>query len=250
MERVDLIDLDQDGDRDLFFTGRKVLREDGSVHKFQAQLLINNGKGEFKDLTKILMPSLPMGINGASFADYDGDGIVDVFLTYDAGGDRLLLNNGLARFEDKTRNALPSVPGGTAHADWADFDQDGDNDLLVARKVQGKSKTASYFLENDGRGHFKKRGHKILPQVPSTRIFLLDANGTKWADAFILSKAGTHLLHGKGKWSFSDETARRLPRYRQFRDMSFGDINDDGFLDVFAISRKTGKGRIWLNVFD
>ena len=39
MERVDMIDLDQDGDRDLFFTGRKVLREDGSVHKTQAQLI-------------------------------------------------------------------------------------------------------------------------------------------------------------------------------------------------------------------
>jgi hypothetical protein len=116
--------------------------------------------------------------------------------------------------------------------------------------VQGKSKTASYFLENDGRGHFKKRGHKILPNFPSSRIFLLDANGTKWADAFILSRTGTHLLHGKGKWSFSDETDRRLPRYRQLKDMSFGDINEDGFLDVFAISRKTGKGRIWLNVFD
>jgi hypothetical protein len=250
MERVDLIDLDQDGDRDLFFTGRKVQREDGSVHKFQAQLLINNGKGGFKDLTKILMPSLPVGINGASFADYDGDGIVDVFLTYDVGGDRLLLNNGLARFEDKTRNVLPLIPGGTAHADWADFDQDGDNDLLVARKVQEKSRTASYFLENDGKGHFKKRGHKILPRSPSAKVFLLDANGTKWADALILSEAGTYLLHGKGKWSFSDETDRRLPRSRQFRDMSFGDINDDGILDVFAISRKTNKGRIWLNVFD
>jgi hypothetical protein len=250
IERVDLIDLDQDGDRDMFFTGRKVLREDGSIHKFQAQLLINNGKGEFKDLTEMLMPSLPMGINGASFADYDGDGIVDVFLTYNAGGNRLLINNGLAQFEDKTSNALPLVSGGTAHADWADFDQDGDYDLLIARKLQGKSKTASYFLENDGRGYFKRRGHKILPQVPSTRIFLLDANGTKWADAFILSKAGTRLLHGKGKWIFSNETDRRLPHFRQFSDMSFGDINEDGFLDVFAISRKTGKGRIWLNVFD
>jgi hypothetical protein len=250
MERIDLIDLDQDGDRDLFFTGRKVLQEDGSVHKFQAQLLVNNGKGEFKDLTKILMPSLPAGINGASFADYDGDGITDVFLTYDVGGDRLLLNNGLARFEDKTRNALPLIPGGTAHADWADFDQDGDNDLLIARKLQAKSRTASYFLENDGKGHFKKRGHKILPRSPSAKVFLLDANGNKWADALILSRNGTHLFHGKGKWSFTDETDRRLPRSRQFRDMSFGDINDDGILDVFAISRQTNKGRIWLNVFD
>jgi len=249
MERVDLIDLDQDGDRDLFFTGRKVLQEDGSVHKFQAQLFTNNGKGEFKDLTKILLPSLPRGINGASFADYDGDGIVDVFLTYDIGGDRLLLNNGLARFEDKTSNALPLIPGGTAHADWADFDQDGDNDLLVARKAQGKSKTASYFLENDGKGHFKKRAHKILPHAPSSKVFLLDANGTKWADMLILTEAGAYLYHGKGKWSFSDETDRRLPRSTRFRDMSFGDIDDDGFLDVFAISRKTNKGRIWLNVF-
>ena len=47
---------------------------------------------------------------------------------------------------------------------------------------------------------------------------------------------------------FSDETLRRLPRFKKFDQMTFGNINKDRFFDLFAWSRKSS--RLWLNQFD
>jgi len=51
-------------------------------------IMINKGDGRFEDLTSLLMPSLPAGIRDASFADYDGDGVVDIGLEHQRGEHR------------------------------------------------------------------------------------------------------------------------------------------------------------------
>ena len=79
IDRVELVDLDHDRDLDLFFYGEKVLTPEGRPDRTQSQVFINNGKGNFQDLSSILLPPLPPGIAGAFFADYDGDGIRDIF---------------------------------------------------------------------------------------------------------------------------------------------------------------------------
>ena len=216
-------------------------------------LWINKGDGQFENLTSLLMPSLPPGIRDASIADYDGDGVADIFLIYGKGQNRLLMNNGVGKFSDRTSSRLPRILDDSMHADWADFDEDGDNDLLVVnrsiRKIyRGHPKETSYFLENTGGGNFKKRSHKILPRVPSAKVYLLDGNGNTRPDALILTAKGVYYLQGRGKWDFSDESRRRLPRFRQFDQMTFGDIDEDQFLDLFAWSGQSG--RLWLNRFD
>jgi len=248
MDRVVLVDLDHDRDLDLFFYGEKVLTPEGRPDRTQSQVFINNGEGEFQDLTSILLPQLPPGITGAFFADYDGDGIRDIFLTYGNARNRLLFNNGLGKFTDVTVGHLPAIIGETTHADWADFDGDGDNDLLVLNR-RAQSGEACYFLENNGGGRFTKRLHQALDVKIASRVYLLDANGNGIPDALILSEGNVHYLQGKGEWKFSDETIRRLPRSRQMIEMTFGDFDDDGYLDIFGINSKDQKGKLWLNRF-
>jgi hypothetical protein len=255
IEKVISFDLDGDGDKDLFYFGHRVLGANGKASRHQARVLINKGSGRFEDLTALLLPHLPAGIRDASFADYDGDGVVDVFLVYGGGQNRLLINNGLGKFEDRTASHVPRIIDDSQHADWADFDEDGDNDLLVVnreidRHYRGYPGETVYFLENTGRGHFKKRSHKMLPRIPSYRAYLLDANGNTKPDALILTSKGVYYLQGRGRWEFVDETRKRLPRFRFFREMDFADINQDGFLDLFALSPTSGRSRIWLNRFD
>lgn len=251
IQNVVPVDLDGDGDKDLFYFGNNL--KSPAKNKYQTMLLINKGKGNFENLTSLLMPELPPGIRDASFADYDGDGVVDVFLVYSKGQNRLLINNGVGKFSDRTSSNIPRILDDSMHADWADFDQDGDNDLLVVNRsihkiYRGHNKETNYFLENMGGGNFRKRSHKTLPRVPSKKVYLLDGNGNTRPDALILTAEGVYYLQGRGKWQFSDETMRRLPRFKMFDQMTFGDINRDRFLDLFAWSRKSS--RLWLNRLD
>ena len=256
IDKVIAVDLDQDGDRDLFYFGKNVLGANEKLDDHQARLLINKGAGKLEDLTALLMPGLPAGIQDASFADYDGDGVVDIFMVYGKGQNRLLINNGVGKFTDRTASHMPRIIDDSEHADWADFDEDGDNDLLVVNRSINKHYRAypgetTYFLENTGGGNFKKRSHKMLPRLPSYKAYLLDANGNTKPDVLILTSKGVYYLQGRGgRWGFSDETERRLPRFRFFRELAFADVDQDGFLDLFALSPTPGRSRIWLNRFD
>ena len=69
--------------------------------------MINNGEGQFKDETDLLWPKLPPGAIGTSIADYNQDGSPDVFLVYGNAQNRLLINNGVGKFVDKTDRLLP-----------------------------------------------------------------------------------------------------------------------------------------------
>jgi hypothetical protein len=255
MERIDLIDIDNDGTRDLFFTGRKVLNPNGKIDKYQVQVMINNGRGEFQDATPLLMPALPDGIVGISFADYNGDAVGDLYLVYGRKPNRILINNGVGRFVDETKERLPTIYDESLHADWADFDMDGDNDLMIATKNIDErhrefSREYNYVLENTGQGYFEKRTLKVLPPYPSRRIYLLDANGSDIPDAIILSQRGTHYLRGLGKWKFSRESKLRLPAPTLLKEVRFGDIDDDGYLDILGITARGSEARLWMNRFD
>ena len=252
IERVDLVDLDQDGDIDFLFTGSKLLGENGKLDSRQGQVFINNGEGQFEDATLLLWPELPQGIVGTSIADYDKDGLPDGFLVYGNGQNRLLMNNGVGRFFDKTDWLLPRILDQSTDADWADFDLDGDNDLLVTNKVikeryQSYYQETCYFLENDGDGRFLKKPSKKLSSIPASRVYLLDANGTGIPDAIILHNKGLYYMVGQGQWDFSVETEKRFPQTSPMKEMAFGDINGDGFLDLLGIVAKNNNPRLWLN---
>ncbi|MDH5761618.1 MAG: VCBS repeat-containing protein [Nitrospinota bacterium] len=250
IDRVDLRDIDGDGHIDLFFTGKRVLNDQGKLHRHQTQFMLNNGRGQFKDSTQLLMPPLKPGIVGTAFADYDGDKTLDIFLINGEGQNSLLTNNGLGQFEDRTQELLPAIQDRSAHADWADFDQDGDNDLLVVNREKFSSGETSYFLVNHGRGYFEKGPFKAAPNAIFHAVYLLDANGSELPDILLLSDKGIHYLRGLGKWRFWKESQRRLPFNDKFHELTFADVNRDTFLDIFGYAKKDGRGVLWINTFE
>ncbi|QPJ66630.1 MAG: VCBS repeat-containing protein [Candidatus Nitrohelix vancouverensis] len=248
MDRVEFVDIDHDMDGDLLFYGKNVRDANGAAHPYPMQLLLNNSKGEFEDATELLLPPLPPGIVEASMADYDRDGTLDIFLVYSGARNRLLINNGLGKFVDRTEDFLPMIVDDSIHADWADFDMDGDNDLLVSNET-GKNGVYNYFLENQGRGRFVSKRHKALPPISAHKVYLLDADENQIPDILLLTAKGPYYLGGYGKWRFKNETQRRLPRGHLFMEMHFADLTGDRFLDIIGIIGSKRVARVWVSRF-
>lgn len=100
-------------------------------------VLHNDGNGKFTDTTASL-GLLGTASYGAAIADFDNSGTPDVLLT-GPNGVRLFANIDGKRFEDKTVAAgFDKITGVCLGAAWADLDQDGDLDLLVAGYGSGR----------------------------------------------------------------------------------------------------------------
>lgn len=91
---------------------------------------------------------LPQG-TGAGWADYDNDGLLDLFVTDFNGNSHLYKNNGNQTFTDVTAAAgLPASIPFASGVTWADYDNDGYPDLLVL------TDGTPYLFHNNGNGTF------------------------------------------------------------------------------------------------
>jgi hypothetical protein len=129
---TEFVDLDNDGDLDLFVTGA-----DGNSTKF----FRNNGNNAFVDMATVLghpvLSSTGTDMNGSKPVDFDNDGDLDLAFhdnLSSAGNVRLFRNDGNWQFTNVTTSQGLSggVNAGAGGYDsvWGDIDLDGDQDLI------------------------------------------------------------------------------------------------------------------------
>ena len=126
------VDIDGDGDLDIFVTGGGSIVGDGSR---QTCRLYRNDDGRFTDITEVSGAGVPGPAYGVACADFDDDGDVDIFVTR-LGPDVLLRNDGppaAPRFVDIAAEAGVADRGFGTGAVFFDYDRDGRLDLYVAR---------------------------------------------------------------------------------------------------------------------
>ena len=93
--------------------------------------------------------------HGAAWADFDGDGRPDVYVTNHLNASRLYRNLGGGRFEDVTAKffKLEQLQGDKHGAAWADFDNDGRPDLVqLTGAIQGMGAEPKRLFHNLGDG--------------------------------------------------------------------------------------------------
>ncbi len=115
--------------------------------------------------------------NGVCVADVDGDGLLDLYFTSQAGANGLWRNLGKGRFEDVTDHSGTGLPARiSVTASFADIDGDGDQDLYVTTIRDG-----NVLFDNDGTGKFTdisvKSGLDYRGHSSSATFFDYDRDG-------------------------------------------------------------------------
>jgi hypothetical protein len=229
-------DADGDGDQDVLICGT------GSSSR-QAALYLNVGSGSYSNSLLVLPPASEGAV---AWADFDGDGDQDFVLTGSTNGTAagavtlLYRNDGSAGFVQ-----VPlSVPGVyRSSVAWADFDCDGDPDLLIAgESVNGP---VTILLRNDN-GTLTPAA--TFPGVADGALAWGDADQDGYPD---LAMSG-RLSNGAGPlfagfyWNRSGVFTNSLVDLpaMHFSSMAWGDLDYDGQLDL-AVSGATNASLSW-----
>ncbi|WP_255399463.1 VCBS repeat-containing protein [Roseivirga sp. 4D4] len=157
---AEFFDADGDGDQDLYVSTGGNESEEGQLFSYD-RLYLNDGRGNFR-FSPAALPQIGSQGKTISIADVDGDNDLDVFVgsnivsgAYGKNPQQyLLINNGRGLFKNEinTRIAKSNELGMLNASQWIDFDQDGDQDLLVAGEW-----TPIQLFENDGTGKFEAK---------------------------------------------------------------------------------------------
>ncbi|MEY2950902.1 MAG: hypothetical protein RLZZ248_2103 [Bacteroidota bacterium] len=209
-------DVNQDGWVDLYFTGNMVSNK----------LYLNRGDLTFEDVTETAGVGGTGGWStGVSMADVNGDGLLDIYVCNSGkmGGDdkrnELFINLGNGKFEEMAATFGLDDPGYSTHAAFFDYDRDGDLDV--------------YLLNNSFQaiGSFNLRKNERPKRDPEGGDKLFRNDGEVFTD--VSEEAGIYgsvIGFGLG--------------------VTVGDINKDGWLDIYVSNDFFERDYIYMNQGD
>jgi len=246
-------DYDGDGWLDLIVTG---------MNGTQATLFRNTGNGTFDNVTAGSGITEMALSYGASFADYDRDGDLDLWINhwlFTREMTYLWRNNGDGTFTNVSEEA--GIPIGT-HADFttnfADIDSDGWPDLLISGDYG-----SSQVLMNNRDGTFRLATTPVISDENGMGGAVGDYDNDGDLDWFVTSIwdyrtseqypwgiTGNRFYRNDGQGNFSDATDATGTRIGHWGwGACFADFNNDGWLDLFHVNGFSGGGDLSISPF-
>ena len=213
---VALGDVNNDGLLDIFMTSNMGTNK----------LYLNKGNFEFEDISKKAGIEGKGWSTGVSFADVNGDGLIDIYVCKsgnEAGmtnHNELYINNGDLTFTEKAKEyGIDESSGNSTEGVFFDYDKDGDLDLFLLKN----------FPKAIGDFNLKENQRLVRDSVGGDKLFRNDGN--KFTD---VSEAagiyGSTIGFGLG--------------------VAVGDINQDGWMDIYVSNDFFERDYVYLNNHD
>ncbi len=278
-------DYDNDGKLDLFVTNylkwkaeseptcmvknRRVYCHPKYYKGTPNRLYRNNGDGTFTDVSEATGIRQYVGKGmGAGVADFDGDGLPDIFVSNDKLPNFLFHNLG-KKFVDTAFDSLVALPEDGAEisgmgVDIGDINNDGLPDIVF---VALDKETFPVYM-NSGKGYFEdittsSRMASLSRRMAGYSPGIFDFDNDGWKDVFVSrghvqsgqaedgspAKQHNSVFRNLGNGRFAaltDEAGLAAVPPARHRGAGFGDFDGDGRIDV-VVSALSDKAEIWLN---
>ena len=277
---IGLFDCDNDGRLDMVVVNdtnsERYLKGDGG--ELMVTLYHQEKNGKFVDITKAAGLTHRGWGMGVAVADYDNDGLLDLYVT-GYGGNALYHNLGNCKFEDVTEKMGVAGGGFSTGAAWADYDRDGKVDLFVARyahedirhplpipdKYKGVPVEGPWARDGEPDLLFHNLGNKPFEEVSKKAgvsepnllglgAVWADYDNDGWPDLYVANDSGPQLLYHNNHDGTFEELGLALGvalassgQVLGSMGVDFGDFDRDGKLDIFVTNFEEKDDNLYHN---
>jgi hypothetical protein len=227
-------------------------------------LLRNNCDGTFTDVTAASGLAAPTSSQAAVWVDINNDGLLDLFVGNEGAPAQLFLNNGDGTFKDISHPAGIDKVGFSKGVAASDYDNDGYADLFVSNLTG-----PNFLYHNNHDNTFTEVAEAAGVQGPvkGFAAWFFDYDNDGWPDLFVTSyfvsveetartylglphNATTLKLYKNMKDGTFKDVTTEVGLDKVFMPMgaNFGDIDNDGFLDIYLGTGNPSYGSLVPNV--
>ena len=183
---------------------------------------------------------------GSAVEDFDGDGLLDIAVSSWGLRDplRYFHNEGDGTFTEATTTAGLAGQIGGINLEQADYDNDGDVDLLVLRGawMGEEGRMPNSLLRNNGAGAFADvtRRAGLFSLHPTHAAAFADYDNDGWLDLFVGNESGRRphpcqLFRNQGDGRFVDVApAVGVDHVGFVKGVAWGDTDNDGLIDLYV----------------
>ena len=253
---VGIGDFNNDGKKDLFFTGNQVT----------CRLYINKGNNQFQDITDKAGLKTDVWCTGVSIVDINNDGYDDIYvcvfgknLLYRAKN-LLFINQHDLTFREEAEAYGLADSGYSTQAVFFDYDKDGKKDMFLVNYLLGVNNAneifprdrSGYSPANDklyhNEGDSARTGHPVFKDVSlkagiredgyGLGVVASDFNNDGWPDIYVANDflSNDELWLNNHNGSFTNVIARAM-NHQSYSSMGAdaADINNDALPDVVTL---------------
>ncbi|MEP6724716.1 MAG: VCBS repeat-containing protein [Bacteroidota bacterium] len=253
---VGIGDFNNDGLKDIFFTGNQV----------SCRLYINKGNNHFEDITKAAGLTTNEWATGVSIADVNHDGYDDIYVSVfgkdllQRAKNLLFINQHDLTFRESATEYGLADTGYSTQAVFLDYDRDGDLDMYLTNyRLNGPN--ANYLVPRDNssrspandrlyrnNGYDASVGHDVFSDVSMQAgikedgyglgVVAGDFNEDGWPDIYVANDfvSNDELWLNNQKGGFSNAISKAI-RHQSYSSMGAdaADINNDGLEDIVTL---------------